>query len=611
MSNIAKIRTSGTLGDYDPQGIHKDTIYHTTDSGQVLYNGAVMGEVEEILRGFVQEWAKGKSQIIEALGKWGKEADVADSFPELAKKILELPVKGENEEGVIANDLNGSSWDLLQELNNHQRKDYPYCYGMTIDDGFDEIELYGADAYYTSDGYFYEEATTHKFDYTPNKIGRYVIFYFSYPEYVVSPLISPIDKIICLTGKPRFIFQNNVPINSIESYVTELYDLEGTEQFNIVNNSFRTIKLKGIRRIVNGVMSGTNGTFFYQFPDLEYFSGSYLISTNASAYCRSLSLPNLKTLAGTLISTAANINYVSLPKLEVLNEGGILRGISASSPLKELTLPSLETINAGILISQSHNIETLSLPSLKTMYGGYLVNDSSSLKNVYLPQLTSVYSDTLVAILINAPLVDKIDLPNLEVIKGYNILNKCPLIEEIVLPKLKCLYPHGTNAAVFNTLENLRHISLPNLIEACNCSATSFIASNTNVSELVIDMPMLSSTKNPKVTGYDYVYIGATMPLVENLIVNLGNPQDGYIHLNTHSSTYSIPFTLNIKKGFRSYLRISGFNNISKECLESIIDNLGDNTGHDTIQIVFGATNLAKVSDEKKLLATNKNYTLS
>lgn len=47
------------------------------------------------------------------------------------------------------------------------------------------------------------------------------------------------------------------------------------------------------------------------------------------------------------------------------------------------------------------------------------------------------------------------------------------------------------------------------------------------------------------------------------------------------------------------------------EMLRDIINNLGDNTDGEPISIIFGATNLAKLTDEDIAIATAKNYSLS
>ena len=63
----------------------------------------------------------------------------------------------------------------------------------------------------------------------------------------------------------------------------------------------------------------------------------------------------------------------------------------------------------------------------------------------------------------------------------------------------------------------------------------------------------------------------------------------------------------NIKLSFS----ISSSTKFSQETLEALIDNLVDLTGQDAQTFTMGSTNLEKVSQEKKDLATAKNWNLN
>lgn len=51
--------------------------------------------------------------------------------------------------------------------------------------------------------------------------------------------------------------------------------------------------------------------------------------------------------------------------------------------------------------------------------------------------------------------------------------------------------------------------------------------------------------------------------------------------------------------------------NLSHECLLEMLNNLIDLTGATAKTLTLGATNLAKLTDEEKLIATNKNWILA
>lgn len=60
-----------------------------------------------------------------------------------------------------------------------------------------------------------------------------------------------------------------------------------------------------------------------------------------------------------------------------------------------------------------------------------------------------------------------------------------------------------------------------------------------------------------------------------------------------------------------NYLKLSSSQKLTVESLMSVINALSDNTGGTTYTVILGATNLAKLTDEQKQIAIDKNYTLA
>ena len=58
-------------------------------------------------------------------------------------------------------------------------------------------------------------------------------------------------------------------------------------------------------------------------------------------------------------------------------------------------------------------------------------------------------------------------------------------------------------------------------------------------------------------------------------------------------------------------LKLSDSSKLTVESLLNVLNALKDNTGGTTYNIQLGSTNLKKLTDEQKAIATNKNYTLS
>lgn len=71
----------------------------------------------------------------------------------------------------------------------------------------------------------------------------------------------------------------------------------------------------------------------------------------------------------------------------------------------------------------------------------------------------------------------------------------------------------------------------------------------------------------------------------------------------TVTGTITVNATNALKLGYSSKLTV--------ESLLSVLNALADNTGGTTYNIQLGSTNLAKLTEEQKAIATNKNYTLS
>lgn len=87
-----------------------------------------------------------------------------------------------------------------------------------------------------------------------------------------------------------------------------------------------------------------------------------------------------------------------------------------------------------------------------------------------------------------------------------------------------------------------------------------------------------------------------------NTFLNLDTPQlfNGCINLNTINLVTNWRWSLNVKD-----------TDLTHECIIDMFNKLKDLTGADSLTLTIGANNLAKVTDEEKLIATNKNWILA
>lgn len=583
----------------------------------------LLSEQATNLNAFVSEWADGKRSVIDALAKWDKAADLSDSFDDLAKKILELPVKGDDEHGVIDTTYRGvNTFDLLTELNNHRRQDYPYLWGIQLDGSYTEIELTGADAYYTSDGAFYEADATHTFDPALGGADRYVIYYHAQPRYTVAPTLATIQRLVCLTGQP--IFRVTSATASLESYV-EPYDM-GTNEYTI-NSGVQQISLGGIRTLPT--CSQYDYTCIkYNYPDLREFSGYTFMNRNNRIVIGYLPNLEINNSSQSLFESCSLLHTLYLPKLTEHTRGFLATTLPN---LTKVELPQLKTAGGDTIIYGAPKLEKVCFPALEGAYGQRVLWNCQALKEVSLPSLKTLRNAVIIATcnsiesltlqmseLIGGKIADsctalkEINLPCMEIIKGGIIAYGCNALEEITFPELQAMYCNAQT--LFQNMSGLRRLRFPKLREAHRDSG-SYVMFNGAIgnpdTSLVLDFPELVYTRNTTQTN-TFIYLGYTTTnfRCREIIINLGAPQDGYIRFTSQSQA-DIPMTFTVQPGFRSYLNISFFTNQSRESLEAIIDNLGDNTDRPTLQIVLGAANLEKISDEYKQLAISKNYTLS
>jgi hypothetical protein len=77
---------------------------------------------------------------------------------------------------VVGADYHPNDWNLTAELAAHTPNDYPYCFAIKIPKAI-TTELTGADAYYTSDGAYYESNQTHTWNNAADTNGSAYIIY--------------------------------------------------------------------------------------------------------------------------------------------------------------------------------------------------------------------------------------------------------------------------------------------------------------------------------------------------------------------------------------------------------------------------------------------------
>lgn len=165
------------------------------------------------------------------------------------------------------------------------------------------------------------------------------------------------------------------------------------------------------------------------------------------------------------------------------------------------------------------------------------------------------------------------------------------------LPKLedgKHMFTECANLTSFT-------IPMPELTDGSNMFSRGTLFGYNSLKTLNLDAPKLVTTTN---------MFGDCIMLTDvTLNIPSYTAQEGSI--NPIFSKCSGITNLTVNGELRAGLYLSASTNLTTDSLMSVINALVDLTGEDSKTLTLGATNLAKLSDEQKEIATNKNWVLA
>jgi len=172
-------------------------------------------------------------------------------------------------------------------------------------------------------------------------------------------------------------------------------------------------------------------------------------------------------------------------------------------------------------------------------------------------------------------------LPALESMSGGYVAQSNSALTTLTLPALKSFANKNDHAPAYGNQTSLKRIELP-LLESGGGSYRNAIVASGSYSSL------------------EEIALGA--PTTGGTIVCSSNVSVANI----------AKCVVTVQAGFRASLNFSGIQTaMTAEKIMDILNNLADNTEYATLNIVMGSVNLAKLTDEQKQVATDKNYTLS
>ena len=165
------------------------------------------------------------------------------------------------------------------------------------------------------------------------------------------------------------------------------------------------------------------------------------------------------------------------------------------------------------------------------------------------------------------------------------------------------LHVEGLGVVKFNLVlpnTNINYI----FVDLRNIALKIGLNDDRNLEKLVI-----SHAVGSDLTSLFYKCISLKSVDLSHTNLNLLNPNGAYILRRTPSLTeLRFPDAAN---GVKADLNISENSILSHDSLVSIIGGLYDMTGDMAKTLTMGATNLAKLTDEEKQIATDKNWILA
>lgn len=604
------------------------------------------------------ELQTGKTAVANAITNKGVETSSNDSLAVMANKIGEIQTQEITIDGgeMYPSYFYGKSLHNLFEVateikNSGTYDDYAGFIVGQMYKGYATFDLskIAADAYLTSDGDFYTSVQIHTWhDEDDGYSDRYIVFFYTNENYNFRSTIDGVcPRQIIVVGKCNSIY---IDYNRL----TQLYiftELGGSlSNFSVGNNTPQgnwtfTQNLKGyishssgkffknvsnvgfvsfgdLKNILGGTLflANSNNTFnnlnCVTFLNLENVSNGNVFECSGDTFANvtNIDFPELKQISnGKLFiivsgSGFSKVSYLNFPKLEECNGSIIEIRSGAGNTLKLLSIlvPKLKYISGGSFISMYNNsdiyqeLTTLEFPSLiqisnGNVIAGYANRMFTKLQYISLPQLKTLHNGKILSITTDGGtensfnVLSYIDASNLETISG----NSYVLGEEI---------KYSGHINNLNNLTSIRLNSVKNIIDSAKI--LKCYSNSTEISALTeLSLPSIenytSSENNVIPINFTKLYLG-------------------YFNNNRNLSV-TPRFTpvnqitdIELKQGWCKPLRLDlASTALTKEnIVNHILNRLGTNTGS-PITITLGATNLAKLTNEEKAIATNKGFTLA
>lgn len=494
------------------------------------------------------------------------------------------------------------------------------------------LQLIGADAYLTSDGDFYDSGATHTWHNNRElKITRWVCFYFKNANCEFNVGTSMITAI-------ALGVQGNLMTlsSAVATLLTKILVNNGSSIGNIAFTAIQPLKtdyiIRGVKEIKSGLLYGSSGYRGVLYIDIQKITGGNLvqnysladtlictvkeITSGAICYCYNVrpGFPNLKKII--------------LPNVEIINSNPFYGFNYGFDSLTEVEFPKLRELRAQLFylanIAAKNTIKQIRFPSLSYI--------SSSISNVDM-HFEEIHYDTLRVANANLQCFSAtIYAPALEEIHGTGSNPTANLIApKLRIVSLENLYQYfyvfsNITADTFEVQKSIEVIGIAqydscvfynmkcNIITLPNVRYFTAKAGRNSIigggSGNVIKKLVFTSIERFDIS----VFQNAPVSKIEYMFFGCKGEREYVINIVAYATNGIPDFTTDIEigDGALQNITIKGFNALTREnIVNHILVKLGDNMGQSALTLTLGATNLAKLTDEDKAIATAKNWTLA
>ena len=303
------------------------------------------------------------------------------------------------------------------------------------------------------------------------------------------------------------------------------------------------------------------------------------------------------TLSKKPFNTNINITSVSLPtSLNRLDSNCFY----SCTSLQSVNIPSGVTNISDYTFYKCSNLSTINIPSNCTEIGAHAFEQCTKLKNITIDKCNSTrtygsqcfaYCDSLTNDDINKVLSGSYSIYS-------GLFTGCTGIIDI---KVEIVWHN-----MFDSCTNLIHAIITGTNSTGNTGDEVFKGC-TKLQEVYL-------APNTKKIGYSIFYNCSALKTVS---LPSTITEDAYSCLTSKSSSYYAFYNctaledVQLGQDWNMSLRLNVSNNLTVDSMVAMFNSLKDLTGTTAKTLTLGSTNLAKLTDEQKAIAINKNWTLA